>query len=91
MRTTSSRKPRPAPIAKPLPRASKRATAAQRAPVGATSGAPAAGQCVKFGCGYANLVFLEAGLSHQTGNGFFTIGIDGWYCPRCGAGYGGSK
>ncbi len=49
------------------------------------------GLCVKFGCDYAKLTFLKVGECHQTNNGFFTIKIDGWYCPVCGGGYGGKE
>lgn len=35
------------------------------------------------------LKYMKPGESHQTANGFFTIQISGYYCPRCGAGYGG--
>lgn len=47
-------------------------------------------KCVKWSCENAGLVFLKRGESHQTGNGFFTIHIDGWYCPKCGGSYGGA-
>ena len=44
--------------------------------------------CVRYGCWRTPLKFMKAGESHPTGNGFFTIQISGYYCPRCGAGYG---
>lgn len=47
--------------------------------------------CVKYGCWRMPLKHMKAGESHQTANGFFTIKISGFYCPRCGAGYGGGK
>lgn len=46
-------------------------------------------RCVRFGCDGVKLEFLRQGHSHQTTNGFFTIQVDGYYCPRCGGGYGG--
>lgn len=45
--------------------------------------------CTKYRCGYAVLVFKKVGESWQTNSGHFTIYIDGYYCPSCGAGYGG--
>lgn len=45
--------------------------------------------CVRYGCWRAPLKYMKAGESHQTDNGFFTILIAGWYCPKCGGGYGG--
>jgi hypothetical protein len=48
-------------------------------------------RCVLFKCNNAEAVWMEVGDCHQTRNGFFTIKIDGLYCPECGGGYGGSK
>jgi len=45
-------------------------------------------RCTKFGCDKALLVRLVPGESLQTGNGFFVIKKRGWYCPKCGGGYG---
>jgi hypothetical protein len=47
--------------------------------------------CVRYGCWGMPMKHMKRGESHQTGNGFFTIQITGWYCPRCGAGYGGGQ
>jgi len=47
--------------------------------------------CAKAGCDRVPLVWRQFGESFQTGNGFFTVHTPGWYCPKCGAGYGGSK
>jgi hypothetical protein len=46
--------------------------------------------CVRYDCRRTPLKYMKAGESHQTANGHFTISISGWYCPRCGAGYGGA-
>jgi hypothetical protein len=48
-------------------------------------------RCVKFGCENAVLIFSKTGAAWQSSNGFIIVKIDGWYCPNCGAGYGGSK
>lgn len=45
--------------------------------------------CVRYGCWRMPLKYMKPGESHQTANGFFTIQISGYYCPHCGAGYGG--
>jgi hypothetical protein len=47
--------------------------------------------CVRYGCWRTPLKYMEVGESHQTSNGFFTIKIKGYYCPHCGAGYGGQN
>ena len=44
--------------------------------------------CVRYGCWRTPLKHMAIGESHQTTNGFFTIKITGWYCPRCGGSYG---
>lgn len=46
-------------------------------------------KCVKLGCNYATLVWKQKGESLQTNNGHFYIYITGYYCPACGASYGG--
>ena len=47
--------------------------------------------CTEFQCDNTKLKYMTKGQSHQTKNGFFVIKISGYYCPRCGAGYGGKK
>lgn len=46
--------------------------------------------CAKFSCNKAKLLWLKKRHSIQTRNGFFTAGGDGWVCPICGGGYGGT-
>jgi hypothetical protein len=47
--------------------------------------------CTRYGCWRTPLKHMKLGESHQTHNGFFTVVISGYYCPRCGAGYGGGQ
>ena len=47
--------------------------------------------CVRYGCWRTPLRYMRVGESQQTGSGFFTIKINGFYCARCGGGYGGGK
>lgn len=44
--------------------------------------------CMITRCERAPLVWLRRGQSQQTENGFFTVTLDGWYCPKCGGSYG---
>lgn len=53
--------------------------------------APGSAVCVRYGCWRTPLKYMKPDESHQTANGFFIIKITGWYCPSCGAGYGGGK
>lgn len=47
-------------------------------------------RCARFACWGTPIKKMKVGERHQTANGFFTITIEGWYCPKCGAGYGGN-
>lgn len=49
------------------------------------------GICVRYGCWRTPLKYMRVDESHQTTNGFFTIKVNGYYCPRCGASYGGDQ
>lgn len=51
----------------------------------------AAPRCGGWKCKLAKLVRLEVGDSMQTGNGFLTARVPGWYCPVCAASYGDFK
>ena len=48
-------------------------------------------KCVKFGCDYAELVWLDRDESLQTNNGFLIAKVAGNYCPNCAASYGNSQ
>lgn len=45
-------------------------------------------KCIRFQCDEADLVWLEAGQSRQTYNGFLVAKVPGWYCPKCAGAYG---
>lgn len=48
-------------------------------------------RCTKPSCWNVSLVWRNAGERLVTQNGESSVHISGWFCPTCGAGYGGSK
>lgn len=44
-------------------------------------------KCTGFTCFDVPLIWLDRGQHVQTQNAFLIAIVDGWYCPKCAAGY----